>query len=66
MLRRLSRILKRSRDPARTREEAANRLCAQHELRQAEQGKTEDQRGVEGSSRMPALGLLYLAQPRCD
>jgi hypothetical protein len=38
------------------REDAENRLRAQQELRQAEQRKTEDQRGVEGSSQMPPLG----------
>jgi hypothetical protein len=47
---------KRRRDPARMRELEENRLRAQQEMRQAEQRKSEDQRGVEGSSQMPPLG----------
>jgi hypothetical protein len=38
------------------REAHENRLRAQQELREAEQRKSEDQRGVEGSSQMPPLG----------
>jgi hypothetical protein len=56
MLGRLSRIIKRRRDPARALEDAENRLRAQQELRQTEQRKTEDQRGLEASSQMPPLG----------
>jgi hypothetical protein len=56
MFGRLSRIFKRDRDPELMREDAENRLRAQQELRQAEQRKSEDQRGVEGSSQMPPLG----------
>ena len=56
MFERLRRIFKRENDPERMREDADNRLRAQQELRQAEQRKTEDQRGVEGSSQMPPLG----------
>jgi hypothetical protein len=56
MLGRLRRIFKPERDPDRMREAAENRLRAQQELRQAEQRKSEDQRGVEGSSQMPPLG----------
>jgi hypothetical protein len=56
MLESLKRLFKRQRDPERMREDAENRLRAQQELRQAELRKTEDQRGVEGSSQMPPLG----------
>jgi hypothetical protein len=48
--------LARRRDPERLREEEENRLRAQQEHRQAELSKSEDQRGVEGSSQMPPLG----------
>jgi hypothetical protein len=56
MLESLKRLFKREREPERMREDAENRLRAQQELRQAELRKTEDQRGVEGSSQMPPLG----------
>ena len=56
MFNRLRQIFRRENDPERMREDAENRLRAQQELRQAEQRKTEDQRGVEGSSQMPPLG----------
>jgi hypothetical protein len=56
MFERLRDIFKRENDPERMREDAENRLRTQQELRQAEQRKTEDQRGVEGSSQMPPLG----------
>ena len=52
----LKRLFKRERNPERMREDAENRVRAQQELRQAELRKTEDQRGVEGSSQMPPLG----------
>jgi hypothetical protein len=56
MFERLKRALGRRRDPERMREDTENRLRAQQELRQAELRKSEDQRGVEGSSQMPPLG----------
>jgi hypothetical protein len=51
----LRRLFKRERDPELMREDAENRLRAQQEVRQAEQRKTEDQRGVEGTQH----GLPY-------
>jgi hypothetical protein len=52
MFERLSRLLKRrGRDPERLREETESRLRAQQEIRQAEQGKSESQRGLEGASK---------------
>jgi hypothetical protein len=56
MFERLKRVLGRGRDPDRMREDAENRLRAEQELRQAELRKSEDQRGIEGSSQMPPLG----------
>jgi hypothetical protein len=56
MFERLRRLFKREPDPERMREDAENRLRAQQEIRRAEQRKSEDQRGVEGSSQMPPLG----------
>jgi hypothetical protein len=52
----LRRLFRRERAPERMLEDAENRLRAQEALRQAELRKTEDQRGVEGSSQMPPLG----------
>jgi hypothetical protein len=56
MFERLKRMLGRERDPDRMQEDAENRLRAEQELRQAELRKSEDQRGIEGSSQMPPLG----------
>jgi hypothetical protein len=55
MLERLSRLFKWGRDPDQMREDEENRLRAEQELRQAEQRKTEDQRGLEGAQK----GLPY-------
>jgi hypothetical protein len=55
MLERLSRLFKRDRDPDRMREDEETRVRAEQELRQAEQRKTEDQRGLEGAQK----GLPY-------
>jgi hypothetical protein len=53
----LGRIFKRRNvDPKRLRDEEAARLRGEAEWRRAEQRKSQDQRGVEGSSRMPPLG----------
>jgi hypothetical protein len=49
MLERLRRLISRGRNPDQIREDEENRLRAQQELRQAEQRKTEDQRGLEGT-----------------
>jgi hypothetical protein len=51
MLEKIEAWLKRRRDPARMREAEENRLRAQQELRQAEERKSENQRGVEGVQR---------------
>jgi len=51
MLASLKRLFRRETDPERLREEAENRLRAQREIRQAEQRKSEDQRGIEGTQR---------------
>jgi hypothetical protein len=51
MLESLKRLFRRETDPERLREEAENRLRAQQEIRQAEQRKSENQRGIEGSQR---------------
>jgi hypothetical protein len=56
MFERLRRFFKREPVPERMREDAETRLRAQQEIRQAEQRKSEDQRGIEGSSQMPPLG----------
>jgi len=45
----LRRLFRRNTDPERLREKAENRLRAQREIRQAEQRKSEDQRGIEGT-----------------
>jgi hypothetical protein len=42
-------LFRRNTDPERLREKAENRLRAQREIRQAEQRKSEDQRGIEGT-----------------
>jgi hypothetical protein len=55
MFERLSRLFKRDRDPDRMREDEETRVRAEQELRQAEQRKTEDQRGLEGAQK----GLPY-------
>jgi hypothetical protein len=50
----LKRLFRREpQDPERLREEAENRLRAEQEIRAAEQAKSEDRRGVEGSSERP-------------
>lgn len=49
MLESLRRLFRRNTDPERLREKAENRLRAQREIRQAEQRKSEDQRGIEGT-----------------
>jgi hypothetical protein len=46
----------RRRDPERLREDEEARRRGEMEWRQAEQRKSQDQRGVEGSSKMPPLG----------
>jgi hypothetical protein len=51
MVESLKRLFRRETDPERLREEAENRLRAQQEIRQAEQRKSEDQRGIEGTQR---------------
>jgi hypothetical protein len=51
MFERLSRLFKRDRDPDRMREDEETRVRAEQELRQAEQRKTEDQRGLEGAQK---------------
>jgi hypothetical protein len=51
MFERLSRLFKRDRDPDRKREDEETRVRAEQELRQAEQRKTEDQRGLEGAQK---------------
>jgi hypothetical protein len=51
MLESLKRLFRRETDPERQRKEAENRLRAQQEIRQAEQRKSEDQRGIEGAQR---------------
>jgi hypothetical protein len=40
-------------DPERLREEAENRYRAEQEIRAAEQAKSEERRGYEGSSERP-------------
>jgi hypothetical protein len=45
----LKRLFGRNDRPERLREEAENRLRAQQEIRQAEQRKSQDQRGIEGT-----------------
>jgi hypothetical protein len=45
----LKRLFRRNADPERLLEEAEDRLRAQQEIRQAEQRKSEDQRGIEGT-----------------
>jgi hypothetical protein len=55
MFERLSRLFKRDRDPDRMREDEETRVRAKQELRQADQRKTEDQRGLEGAQK----GLPY-------
>ena len=48
----LKRLLgRRERDPERLREDAESRLRAEQELRQAEQAKSEQNRGLEGASK---------------
>jgi hypothetical protein len=56
MFARLKRRLGSRRDPARMRDDEEARLRAEQELRQAEQRKTEDQRGVEGIQRGMPFG----------
>jgi hypothetical protein len=56
MFERLKRWLGDRRDPGRMREEEETRLRAEQEIRQAEQRKTEDQRGVEGVQRGMPFG----------
>jgi hypothetical protein len=51
MFERLSRLFKRDRDPDRMREDEETRVRAEQKLRQAEQRKTEDQRGLEGAQK---------------
>jgi hypothetical protein len=51
MLESLKRLFKRDRDQARLREDAESRLRAEQELRQAEQAKSEQSRGLEGASK---------------
>jgi hypothetical protein len=47
----LRRLFKRERDPAQLREDAESRLRAEQEIRQAEQGKSEERRGLEGAAK---------------
>jgi hypothetical protein len=47
----LKRLFRRERDPAMLREEAESRLRAEQEIRQAEQAKSEQRRGLEGASK---------------
>ena len=56
MLAKLKHWLGSRRDPERMREDEEARLRAEQELRQAEQRKTEDQRGVEGIQRGMPFG----------
>jgi hypothetical protein len=53
----LGRLFKRRRrDAEQLREDEEARLRGAAEWRQAEQHKSQDQRGVEGAGRMPPLG----------
>jgi hypothetical protein len=56
MLASLKRLFGRNRDQGRLREEAENRLRAEQEIRKAEQGKSERQRGLENASKGFPLG----------
>jgi hypothetical protein len=56
MFEKLGRWFRNRRDPERMRAEEENRLRAAQELRQAEQQKSEDQRGVEGIQRGMPFG----------
>jgi hypothetical protein len=54
MFERLKRLFRREdADPERLREEAENRYSAEQESRAAEQAKSEQRRGYEGSSERP-------------